>query len=178
MSVMNGFREDLLEKILGRYWPCDQPPEYRAAHGIGPDVSDRIAKVAGMQADVRRRRRTSRWPRQVRPIRLEWWCAASGDRLGVVLDRQYPASTARSTVSIVGAGVAIGGGSPINWGCASGDKVTLVAPQRRGDAIGTMPRMKATRWRPCSRLARRNTIRTSVFMPLNEAQAFSTARAM
>ena len=116
MAVMNGFRQELLEKILGLnghllIQPLESPlTDWQAvadrvsqSAGRAARRADRRGPGAGVVAVQRLRRAGARHPRR-----------RSGEAL---LDRQQHQTAARSTASTKGRGSPSAAGSPISFRC-------------------------------------------------------------
>ena len=174
MAVMNGFRAELLTRILGMnghiiLQPVDTPLEDYAA------VADRINGVAGVKYAI--------------PL-IEGQTLASGsigagtgalvrgiqaEDLGKI---QLVAGNIRAG-SIVGfdtsEGVAIGKRMADNLGLALGDLITLVSPEGDVTAFGTTPRVKAYPVVAIYEVGMSEYDASIIFMPLPEAQLYFNA---
>ena len=174
MAVMNGFRAELLTRILGMnghiiLQPVDTPLEDYAA------VADRINGVAGVKYAI--------------PL-IEGQTLASGsigagtgalvrgirgEDLGKI---QLVAGNIRAG-SIVGfdtsEGIAIGKRMADNLGLALGDLITLVSPEGDVTAFGTTPRVKAYPVVAIYEVGMSEYDASIIFMPLPEAQLYFNA---
>ncbi len=175
MAVMNGFRGQLLEKILGInghivVQPIDGPlTDYDA-------VAQRIAGVPGVKLAM--------------PF-VEGQVLASGPSGSYgVLVRGVRAGDLSQMKLIAGNvrqgsfdgfdgnhAIAIGQRLADNLGITVGDKVTLVSPKGNVTALGTTPRVKAFTVGTVFEIGMSEYDQTFVFMPMADAQMFfSTAQ--
>ena len=170
MAVMNGFRGQLMEKILGInghavVQPIDSPlTDYDS-------VADRLSKVAGVKLAM--------------PF-VEGQVLASGPSgaFGVLVRGVHAADLDRmplisGTVQLGtldkfddGGGIAIGQRLAENLGVTIGDKVTLVSPKGNATALGTTPRVKTYPVNAIFKIGMSEYDSTFVFLPLAEAQKF------
>jgi lipoprotein-releasing system permease protein len=171
LSVMNGFRKELLDKIVGINGhvfvaPIDRPLTDYAA------VADRVAKVAGVRRAV--------------PL-VEGQAFASGQygNGSGVLVRGVRGSDIGRIDAVAGnlrqgtvenfdgsGGVAIGKRLAESLGLQVGDTITLITPRGATTPFGTAPRIKAYSVTAVFELGMSEFDATFVFMPLSEAQAF------
>ncbi len=170
MSVMNGFRHDLMDKMIGLnghmfLQGVDQPlTDYDA-------VTERVAKVPGVKLAL--------------PL-VEGQAFASTPfgSSGVLVRGARGADLARLP-GIAGhieqgalenfdeAGkVAIGGKLAEHLGLRVGDKLTLITPRGADTPFGVAPRMKSYEVGAIFEIGMATFDGTFVFMPLTEAQAF------
>ncbi len=172
MAVMNGFRAELLDKILGINGHIIVQP-------IESDLTDydavakRISSVPGVKAAM--------------PI-IEGQALASGPNTGSsgVLVRGIRGPDLLGMEKISGSvenggglmdfdssgGVAIGSGLAASLGVAVGDKVTLISPRGAVTPLGTSPRIKSYPVVAIFQIGMSEYDSTYVFMPLNEAQLY------
>jgi lipoprotein-releasing system permease protein len=171
MAVMNGFRAELLTRILGInghliLHPVDQPLEDFAA------VAGRIEGVAGV--------------RYATPL-VEGQVLASGNigaGTGAVVRGIRAEDLGRIDLvagnirqgSIVGfdnaGGVAIGSRMAENLGLSLGDLITLISPEGDVTVFGTTPRVKTYPVTAIYEIGMSEYDATIVFMPLAEAQLY------
>jgi len=172
MAVMNGFRAELLEKILGInghiiVQPTDGPLTDYAV------VADRIATVPGVDSAL--------------PI-IEGQALASGlsaTSSGVLvrgvrgpdlLGMEKVAGTVADGGGLMdfdnSGGVAIGTRLAQNLGLAAGDNLTLVSPRGAITPMGTAPRVKSYPVVAIFEIGMSEYDSTYVFMPLAEAQLY------
>jgi lipoprotein-releasing system permease protein len=170
MAVMNGFRHELLEKILGLnghllIQPLEKPLT------DWEDVSGRIAKVPGITLAA--------------PIVEGQALASSPFNSGGVLVRGIRVADLEKLPSIAknikqgtlkgfdeGQGLAIGRRLADQLSLRSGDNITLVAPQGAVTPMGTMPRIKVYKIAAVFEIGMSEYDSAFVFMPLKEAQAY------
>ncbi len=171
MAVMNGFRSELLGRILGInghlvLQPVDRPlTDYR-------EVAERVAAVDGVVAAV--------------PL-VEGQALASGPAgsgSGVLVRGIRAADLGRTrgvadTVREGGlgdfdtaAGVAIGTRLAQNLGLLVGDRLVLVSPRGAVTPMGVAPRVKAYPVVAIFEIGMSEYDATFVFLPLAEAQAY------
>ena len=170
MAVMNGFRQELLDKILGLnghllIQPLEKPLTDWDA------VSDRVSKVTGVRSP-HRSSRVRRW-RPRRSMRAASWCAASAPPTWrSSLPSPRTSSTARSKNSIRGRALPSAAGSPSSYRCRPATTSrwwrraarSLRWVQRRASSPIRLP--------PSSRSACRNTTAPSCSCRCTEAQAY------
>ena len=170
MAVMNGFRKELLDKILGLnghllIQPLDAPlTDYEA-------VAERISKVDGI--------------RLAAPSVEGQALASSPFNASGVLVRGVRSADLKKLVSIAdnirqgsldgfdeGQGVLIGRRLADQLTLRAGDNVTLVAPRGAVTPMGTTPRIKTYRVAAVFEIGMSEYDAAFVFMPLAEAQAY------
>ncbi len=170
MAVMNGFRTELLSKILGLnghllIQPLEKPLT------DWEEVSARIAAVKGVKLAA--------------PIVEGQALASSPFNAGGVLVRGIRLKDLELLPSIVnnikqgslggfddGQGVAIGRRLADQLSLHAGDNVTLVAPRGAVTAVGTTPRIKPYKIAAVFEIGMSEYDSAMVFMPLKEAQAY------
>jgi lipoprotein-releasing system permease protein len=172
MAVMNGFRAELLDKILGiNGHIIVQPIESDLTDY--DEVSKRIAKVPGVKAAM--------------PI-IEGQALASGPSTGSsgVLVRGIRGPDLLGMEKIAGSvenggglldfdnsgGIAIGTGLAQSLGVNVGDKVMLISPRGAITPLGTSPRIKSYPVVAIFQIGMSEYDSTYVFMPLTEAQLY------
>ncbi|WP_310202766.1 lipoprotein-releasing ABC transporter permease subunit [Ancylobacter sp. 3268] len=170
MAVMNGFRTELLSKILGLnghllVQPIDSPlTDYEA-------VAMRIAGVPGIKLAV--------------PLIEGQALASSAFNASGVLVRGISEGNLRALPSIAaniregtlqgfdqGEGIAIGKRLADQLSLHAGDNMTLVSPRGAVTPMGTSPRIKAYRIAAIFEIGMSEYDGAFVFMPLPEAQAY------
>jgi lipoprotein-releasing system permease protein len=170
MAVMNGFRQELLSKILGLnghllIQPLESPLTDYAA------VADRISKVDGIYLAA--------------PL-VEGQALASSpfNASGVVVRGMLGADVAKlSQISNNikqgtldgfdnGQGLAIGVRLAEQLSVRAGDNITLVSPRGAVTPMGTTPRIKAYKIAAVFEIGMSEYDSAFVFMPLSEAQAY------
>jgi lipoprotein-releasing system permease protein len=170
MAVMNGFRKELLDKILGLnghllIQPLEKPLT------DWEEVAARIAAVKGIKLAA--------------PIVEGQALASSPFNAGGVLVRGIRLMDLEKLPSIVnnikqgslggfddGQGVAIGRRLADQLSLHAGDNVTLVAPRGAVTAVGTTPRIKPYKIAAVFEIGMSEYDNAMVFMPLKEAQAY------
>ena len=170
MAVMNGFRKELLDKILGLnghllVQPLESPlTDWK-------EVADRINGVQGI--------------RLAAPIVEGQALASSPFNASGVLVRGIRAADLEKLTSISknikqgtlegfddGQGVAIGRRLADQLSLHAGDTVTLVAPRGAVTPMGTTPRIKPYKGAAVFEIGMSEYDSSFVFMPLKEAQAY------
>ncbi|MBN8967590.1 MAG: lipoprotein-releasing ABC transporter permease subunit [Rhizobiales bacterium] len=170
MAVMNGFRKELLDKILGLnghllVQPLESPlTDWK-------DVADRINNVKGV--------------RLAAPIVEGQALASSPFNAAGVLVRGIRAADLNSLTSIAknikqgtlegfdeGQGVAIGRRLADQLSLRAGDTLTLVAPRGAVTPMGTTPRIKPYKVAAVFEIGMSEYDSAFVFMPLTESQAY------
>ncbi len=171
MAVMNGFRNELLDKILGLnghllIQPLEKPLT------DWEEVAARIDQGAGHQARRAHRRRPGAGVLAVQRRRR-----ADPRHPACRIWKSFPrspttSSRARSTASTSGQGVAIGRRLADQLSLRSGDNITLVAPRGAVTPMGTTPRIKVYKVAAVFEIGMSEYDSAFVFMPLKEAQAY------
>jgi lipoprotein-releasing system permease protein len=170
MAVMNGFRKELLDKILGLnghllVQPLESPlTDWK-------DVADRISQVQGI--------------RLAAPVVDGQALASSYFNASGVLVRGMRADDLNNLTSIArnirqgslegfdeGQGVAIGRRLADQLSLHAGDTITLVAPKGAVTPMGTTPRIKPYRIAAVFEIGMSEYDSGFVFMPLPESQAY------
>ncbi|WP_445487681.1 lipoprotein-releasing ABC transporter permease subunit [Rhodopseudomonas sp. RCAM05734] len=170
MAVMNGFRKELLDKILGLnghllVQPLESPlTDWK-------DVADRISGVSGVRLAV--------------PVVDGQALASSPFNASGVFVRGIRSADLTNLTSIAknikqgtlenfdeGQGVAIGRRLADQLPLHAGDSITLVAPKGAITPMGTTPRIKPYRIAAVFEIGMSEYDGTFVFMPLTEAQAY------
>lgn len=170
MSVMNGFRKELLEKIVGVNGhifatPIDRPlDDYDS-------VAARLSKIPGVKLAI--------------PLVEGQALASSQTGNNGVLVRGVREADIKAIPFIGGniksgtldgfdttPGVAIGRRLANALGIQAGDNMTLVSPQGASTPFGTAPRIKAYPVKAIFEIGMTEFDGTFVYMPLAEAQAY------
>jgi lipoprotein-releasing system permease protein len=170
MAVMNGFRKELLDKILGLnghllIQPLEKPLS------DWEEVAARINGVTGV--------------RMAAPIVEGQALASSPFNAGGVLVRGIRLTDLQKLPSIAknikqgtlegfdeGQGVMIGRRLADQLSLRSGDNITLVAPRGAVTPMGTTPRIKVYKIAAVFEIGMSEYDSSVVFMPLKEAQAY------
>ncbi len=171
MAVMNGFRGELLERILGInghliLQPMDRPlDDYE-------ELSKKISGIEGVSYAL--------------PI-VEGQTLASGNRgagTGALVRGVRPEDVDKiklvaGTVKFgsmeafkAGEGVAIGSRLAENLGLTVGDNITLISPEGDVTPLGTMPRVKSYPVDAIFEIGMSEYDASIIFMPLGEAQLY------
>src|SRR5271167_4039731 len=170
MAVMNGFRKELLDKILGLnghllVQPLESPlTDWK-------DVADRLSQVPGI--------------RLAAPVVDGQGLGSSPFNAAGVFIRGIRADDLNNLTSIAknikqgslegfdeGQGVAIGRRLADQLSLHAGDSVTLVAPRGAVTPMGTTPRIKPYKITAVFEIGMSEYDASFVFMPLAEAQAY------
>jgi len=170
MAVMNGFRQELLDKILGLnghllVQPLEKPLT------DWEEVADRIARVPGV--------------RLAAPIVEGQALASSPFHSGGVLVRGIRSADLMKLTSIAnnikqgtfdgfdtGQGLGIGRRLADQLSVRAGDNVTLVAPRGAVTPMGTTPRIKTYKVAAVFEIGMSEYDSAIVFMPMPEAQLY------
>ncbi len=170
MAVMNGFRQELMDKILGVnghviVQAMDSPFTDYA------DVTDRIAAVRGV--------------RQVLPVVEGQALASSASNAGGVLVRGVRAADLDKLTLISSniqsgtlenfddnTGVVIGRRMADQLGLQVGDTITVVSPRGAVTPMGTTPRIKGYPVKAVFEVGMSEYDSVFLYMPLQEAQAY------
>lgn len=170
MAVMNGFRIELMSRILGvnghltAYYDGDAITDYR-------DVAQRLEALPGV--------------RLATPLIQSQVIVTAGDRaLGAQVRGLEPAELERRE-QIVGnvvagrfsdfgreGGLLLGSRLAQRLGLAPGDSITLLSPQGSETVIGTVPRMKAYPVAGLFEIGMYEFDLTTIYLPLDQAQLF------
>jgi lipoprotein-releasing system permease protein len=170
MAVMNGFRKELLDKILGLnghllVQPLESPlTDWK-------DVAERISQVQGI--------------RLAAPVMDGLGLGSSPSGAAGVFIRGMRADDLNNLTSIAknikqgtlegfdeGQGVAIGRGLADQLSLHVGDRISLISSQGAATPMGTTPRIKPYRIAAVFEIGMSEYDATFVFMPLPEAQAY------
>jgi lipoprotein-releasing system permease protein len=170
MAVMNGFRQELLSKILGLnghllIQPLESPlTDFEA-------VAGRVAKVDGVYLAA--------------PIVEGQALASSPFNASGVLVRGIRAADLTKLTSVAknikqgtldgfdqAQGIAIGSRLAEQLSVRAGDNLTLVAPRGAVTPMGTTPRIKAYRIAAVFEIGMSEYDSAFIFMPLTESQAY------
>src|ERR1700751_2028752 len=170
MAVMNGFRKELLDKILGLnghllIQPLEQPlTDWEA-------VTERISKVPGVMlaAPIVEGQALASSPFNSSGVLVRGGRAADLARLPSVANNIRQGTLEGFDE---GQGVAIGRRLADQLSLRAGDSVTLVAPRGAGTPMGRRPRTKTNRVAAGFEVGLSEYATAFVFMPLPEAQAY------
>jgi lipoprotein-releasing system permease protein len=172
MAVMNGFRAELLDKILGINGHIILQPIESDLTDY-EDVASRIAEVPGVAAAL--------------PI-IEGQALASGPLVGSsgvlvrgirgpdLIGMEKIAGTVDNAGALIdfdnSGGVVIGSRLAQTLGLSLGDRLTLISPRGAITPMGTAPRVKAYPVLATFEIGMAEYDSTYVFMPLSEAQLY------
>ena len=170
MAVMNGFRKELLDKILGfnghiLVQPLESPlTDWK-------DVAERISQVQGIRLPV--------------PVVDGQGLGSSPSKAAGVFIRGMRANDLNNLTSIAenitegslegfdeGQGVAIGSGLAKQLSLRAGDRITLISSQGALKSMGTTPRLKSYQVAAVFEIGMSEYDASFVLMPLPEAQAY------
>jgi lipoprotein-releasing system permease protein len=170
MAVMNGFRTELLDKILGLnghllVQPIDSPLN------DWEQVADRISKVPGVKlaAPMVEGQALASSPFNSAGVLVRGMRAEDLTKLGSIAKNIKQGSLEGFDD---GQGVAIGRRLADQLSLRAGDSVTLVAPRGAVTPLGTQPRIKPYKVAAVFEIGMSEYDVGIVFMPLKEAQAY------
>jgi lipoprotein-releasing system permease protein len=170
MAVMNGFRKELLDKILGLnghilVQPLESPlTDWK-------DVADRVSQVQGIRlaAPVVDGQALASSPFNASGVFVRGIRAADLNNLASVASNVRQGSLDGFDAA---QGVAIGRQLAEKLSLRAGDSITLVSPKGAVTPMGTTPRIKPYRIAAVFEIGMSEYDSTFVFMPLAEAQAY------
>ena len=170
MAVMNGFRKELLDKILGLNGHLLIQP-LKSPLTDWQEVAERVAKVDGIKlaAPIVEGQALASSPFSASGV------LARGVRSADLLKLPSVASNIRQGTLEgfdEGQGVAIGRRLADQLSLRAGDNVTLVAPRGAVTPMGTTPRIKSYKIAAVFEIGMSEYDAAFVFMPLTEAQAY------
>jgi lipoprotein-releasing system permease protein len=170
MAVMNGFRQELLSKILGLnghllIQPLESPLTDYAA------VAARVSKVDGvyLAAPLVEGQALASSPFNASGVVVRGMRGADLMKLTQVSKNIKQGSLAGFDE---GQGIAIGARLADQLSVRAGDNLTLVAPRGAVTPMGTTPRIKAYKIAAVFEIGMSEYDSAFVFMPLTEAQAY------
>jgi lipoprotein-releasing system permease protein len=170
MAVMNGFRQELLSKILGLnghllIQPLESPLTDYAA------VADRISKVdrVYLAAPLVEGQALASSPFNASGVVVRGMLGADLSKLS-----QISSNIKQGTLDGFdnGQGLAIGRRLAEQLSVRAGDNITLVSPRGAVTPMGTTPRIKAYKIAAVFEIGMSEYDSAFVFMPLSEAQAY------
>jgi lipoprotein-releasing system permease protein len=170
MAVMNGFRQELLSKILGLnghllIQPLESPLTDYA------DVSARVSKVDGvyLAAPLVEGQALASSPFNASGVVVRGMRGADLMKL-----TQVSNNIKQGTLDGFddGQGIAIGSRLAEQLSVRAGDNLTLVAPRGAVTPMGTTPRIKAYKIAAVFEIGMSEYDSAFIFMPLSEAQAY------
>jgi lipoprotein-releasing system permease protein len=170
MAVMNGFRKELLDKILGLnghllIQPLDSPLTDYAA------VADRINKVEGIKlaAPIVEGQALASSPFNATGVLVRGMRGEDIAKLGSIANNIKQGTLEGFDQ---GQGVLIGRRLADQLTLRAGDNLTLVAPRGAVTPMGTTPRIKSYKIAGVFEIGMSEYDSAFVFMPLTEAQAY------
>jgi lipoprotein-releasing system permease protein len=170
MAVMNGFRKELLDKILGLnghllIQPLDSPLTDYAA------VADRISKVGGIKlaAPIVEGQALASSPFNATGVLVRGMRGEDIAKLGSIANNIKQGTLEGFDQ---GQGVLIGRRLADQLTLRAGDNLTLVAPRGAVTPMGTTPRIKSYKIAGVFEIGMSEYDSAFVFMPLTEAQAY------
>src|SRR5712671_6699479 len=170
MAVMNGFRTELLDKILGLnghllIQPLESPlTDWEL-------VSDRISKISGVRlaAPIVEGQALASSPFNSAGVLVRGMRARDLVKLGSI-DKNIRQGTLEGFDE--GQGVAIGRRLADQLSLRAGDNVTLVAPRGAVTPMGTTPRIKSYKVAAVFEIGMSEYDASLLYMPLAESQAY------
>jgi lipoprotein-releasing system permease protein len=170
MAVMNGFRTELLDKILGLnghllIQPLESPlTDWEA-------VTDRVAQIPEIRlaAPIVEGQALASSPFNSAGVLVRGMRARELVKLGSI-DRNIKQGTLEGFDE--GQGVAIGRRLADQLSLRAGDSITLVAPRGAVTPMGTTPRIKAYKVAAVFEIGMSEYDASLVYMPLAESQAY------
>ena len=175
MAVMNGFRQELLEKILGLnghllIQPLERPLTDWAA------VADRVSKVPGVRlaAPIVEGQALASSPFNASGVLVRGIRAADLGKLGSIAN-----NIKQGTLEGFdhGQGLAIGSRLAEQLSLRAGDNITLVAPRGAVTPMGTTPRIKTYKVAAIFTIGMSEYDAAFVFMRCRRRRPISTATA-
>jgi lipoprotein-releasing system permease protein len=170
MAVMNGFRKELLDKILGLnghllIQPLEKPLD------DWDQVANRVAKLDGIRlaAPVVEGQALASGPFSAGGVLVRGMRGGDLARLGSIANNIRQGTLEGFDA---GQGIVIGKRLADQLSVRAGDVVTLVAPRGAVTAMGTTPRIKAYKIAAIFEIGMSEYDAAFVFMPLPEAQAY------
>src|ERR1700693_3380810 len=170
MAVMNGFRTELLEKILGLNAPLLIQPLESPLTDWEP-VSDRISNIPGIRlaAPIVEGQALASSPFNSAGVLVRGMRARDLVKLGSI-DQNIKQGTLEGFDE--GQGVAIGRRLADQLSLRAGDNVTLVAPRGAVTPMGTTPRIKSYKGAAVFEIGMSEYDASLLYMPLTESQAY------
>ncbi|MCJ2036873.1 lipoprotein-releasing ABC transporter permease subunit [Methylobacterium sp. J-068] len=172
LSVMNGFRTELLSKIVGINGHVFVSPIDKLFTDYA-DLSERLSKVAGVRAAIPlvegQAFASSPYGGAGSGVLVRGIRGEDLDKIGAVASNIKGGSLEGFDD---GSGVAIGRRLAESLGVQAGDQINLLTPKGASTPFGTAPRTKGYTVKAVFEIGMTEFDSTFVFMPLTEAQAF------
>ncbi|MBX9933413.1 MAG: lipoprotein-releasing ABC transporter permease subunit [Methylobacterium sp.] len=170
LSVMNGFRSELLSKIVGINGHVFVTPVDTAFTDYA-DLADRLSKVAGVRSAIPlvEGQAFASSPYGGSGVLVRGIRAEDIDKIGAIA-KNIRAGTLAGFDD--GTGVAVGRRLAEALGLQAGDNITLSTPKGATTPFGTAPRTKAYTIKAIFEIGMTEFDATFVFMPLTESQAY------
>jgi lipoprotein-releasing system permease protein len=170
MAVMNGFRQELLSRILGVNGHLDVTNVSRSVEDFDP-LTAQIAAVPGV---------VSAMPIIEGQVMVTAHGVANGALVRGMRESDFKRRTILSDNIIAGSltdfaaetGVIIGYRMAERMGLVPGGKITLISPEGNHTAFGTVPRLKAYPVAAIFKVGMSEYDSSLVYMPLGQAQIF------
>ncbi len=171
MAVMNGFREELLDRILGVNGHLTLYPGAEDSITDYPDLAERLRGLEHVRAVT---------PQVQGQVMVMTEGNASGAMVRGVSAAEL-ASRPKMTGKLIdtsleefaaGQGVLLGVRMASSLGLRAGDRITVVSPQMSRTAIGSVPRMKTYPIAGFFEVGMYEYDSSFIFMPLELAQVF------
>lgn len=170
MAVMNGFRQELLDKILGLNGHLLIEPLERPLTDWQP-LTDRVSRIAGVRlaAPIVEGQALASSPFNASGVLVRGIRGGDLQRLGSIA-KNIKQGTLKGFDG--GQGIVIGSRLAEQLSVRAGDNITLVAPRGEVTPMGTTPRIKTYKIAAVFEIGMSEYDATFVFMPLPEAQAY------
>ncbi|KQO68149.1 MULTISPECIES: lipoprotein-releasing ABC transporter permease subunit [unclassified Methylobacterium] len=172
LSVMNGFRTELLSKIVGINGHVFVAPIDKLFTDYA-DLSERLSKVAGVRAAIPlvegQAFASSPYGGAGSGVLVRGIRGEDLDKIGAIASNIKGGSLEGFDD---GSGVAIGRRLAESLGVQAGDQINLLTPKGASTPFGTAPRTKGYTIKAIFEIGMTEFDSTFVFMPLTESQAF------
>ena len=171
MSVMNGFRDQLVERILG-------VNPHVAVFPVGEGFDEPEALTARIEGIAGIQRALPLVERQVLASAGKWSAGAlvrgipAGDLAGLPAVAAPEFSSGSVDAFAAGEGLALGDGLAARLRVQVGDSVTLLWPEGDRTPLGLLPRVRSYPVAYIFKIGMSNLDRTLAFLPLAESQQF------
>ena len=170
MAVMNGFRQELLSRILGVNGHLNVTNNTRTVADFDPLVA-KITAVPGVVSAI---------PMIEGQVMATARGVASGALVRGLREADFRRRAILADGIVAGSldefaadkGIIIGARMADRMGLAPGDSITLISPNGNPSAFGTLPRMKAYPIAAVFKVGMSEYDDTFIYMPLSQAQIF------